>query len=521
MKIPKRRRQPNFFRIGLITLLLVGGLSYLGFRKDNPLYKPYEFKAAFATLHDLKPRSSVRIAGVEVGKVVKVETVGDNQSAAGIATIQIRDRGLPIHTDATLKVRPRLFLEGNYFVDLKPGSPSAPELEDGATIPATQTTAPVGVGEVLSALQSDTRADLRKVFQEYGEALEGAGAKGYNRSTKYWKPAYQNNAVVADATRGILEHDLSRYLAASADVAAGLDRSPERLRALITNLAQTATAFASEQRNLSAAIDELPRTLRQGYRTLGTLNDAFPAVRRFARDMTPAVRTSPATLDAQLPFVKELRGLVSDAELGGLARRLRRTVPHLVDLNEGGVPLAEQQRALSSCSANVIAPWQEDTIEDPNFKSAGPVFQEGVKWLPGIAGESRNFDANGQFVRSFAQNANYAYALGDGRFFFTEQPVQGVNPPKMDLPPYQPDVPCETQDPPNLDTRIQAPPAAIRIDQNAPGAAARRAAARGAAQSWMAEELQRSPLGELYTLSDKLFSADMIDDVARLMGMGG
>ena len=323
MKVPKRRRQPNFFRIGLLTLIVVVGLSVLGFRKDNPLYKPYEFKAAFTTVHDLKPRSSVRIAGVEVGKVVKVETVGDNQSAAGVATIQIRDRGLPIHEDATLKVRPRLFLEGNYFVDLKPGSPSAPELQDGGTIPATQTAAPVGVGEVLSALQSDTRADLRRVFQEYGEALEGAGAKGYNRSTKYWKAAYQNNAIVSDATRGILEHDLSRYIASSADVAAGLNRSPERLRALITNLAQTATAFASEQQNLSAAIDELPRTLRQGYRTLGTLNDAFPAVRRFARDMTPAVRTSPATLDAQLPFVKQLRGLVSEEELGGLAKRLR------------------------------------------------------------------------------------------------------------------------------------------------------------------------------------------------------
>lgn len=516
-----RRRPANTFRIGLIVLIVLGVVTYLGMTKTNPFSDNYEFKAAFTTVHDLKPRSPVRIAGIEVGRVLEVETVGDGRSAAGLVTIELKDKGLPIHADATLKVRPRLFLEGNYFVDLQPGSPSAPLLKEGATIPATQTAAPVAVGDVLSALQSDTREDLKTVLKEYGAALEGEGAKGYNRSIRYWKDAYQNSALLNDATRGVLEHDLSGYVKGAGQVAAAIDRSPVRLRALITNLARTATAFASEQQNLSAAINELPVTLRVGYQALGTLNAAFPAVRRFARDMTPAVRTSPAALDAQLPFVKQLRGLVSDEELGRLARRLRGTVPTLVKLNEGGVGLQEEQRAFSSCSENVIAPWQEDTIEDPNFKSAGPVYQEGVKWLPGIAGESRNFDANGQYVRSFAQNANYAYALGDGRFFFTELPVEGVNPPKAALPPFAPNVPCETQEPPDLRTRPGAPPAAIKINQHAPGAAERRLEARRAAQSWMAQELQRSPLGEAFTLSNELLRSDQIDDVVRGLEGGG
>lgn len=521
MRAVRDHSPPNFFRIGLITLALLSVIIYMGFTKTNPFSNKYEFKAAFTSVGDVKKRSPVRIAGIEVGRVIDVEVVGDGRSAAGVLTIELKDKGLPLHTDATLKVRPRLFLEGNYFVDLQPGSPSAPVLEDGATIPATQTAAPVGIGEVLSALQSDTREDLKTVLQEYGEALEGEGAKGYNRSTKYWRSAYKNNAIVADATRGILERDLSDYVAASGTVAAGLNRSPERLRALITNLSVAATAFASEQQNLSATIDELPRTLAAGYRALGSLNDAFPAVRRFARDMTPAVRTSPATLDAQLPFLQQLRGLVSNAELGGLAQQLKTTVPQMVELNTGGVPLAEQQRAFSSCSYNVISPWQEDEIKDPNFKSAGKVFEEGVKWLPGIAGESRNFDANGQYVRSFAQNANYAMATGDGRFFFTELPILGVNPPKMAQPPFRPDVPCETQEPPELETRAAPPPAQIKINQNAPGAAERRIAARQAAQSWMAQELVRSPLGEEYTLSNELLRADQIDDVARSVGAGG
>jgi hypothetical protein len=34
-----------------------------------------------------------------------------------------RRRALPIHKDATLKIRPRIFLEGNFFVDVRPGTP--------------------------------------------------------------------------------------------------------------------------------------------------------------------------------------------------------------------------------------------------------------------------------------------------------------------------------------------------------------------------------------------------------------
>ncbi len=37
--------------------------------------------------------------------------------------MEISDEGRPIKQDATFKLRPRLFLEGNLFVDVNPGSP--------------------------------------------------------------------------------------------------------------------------------------------------------------------------------------------------------------------------------------------------------------------------------------------------------------------------------------------------------------------------------------------------------------
>ena len=36
-------------------------------------------------------------------------------------TMEMKESGLPIHKDATLKIRSRIFLEGNFFVDLTPG----------------------------------------------------------------------------------------------------------------------------------------------------------------------------------------------------------------------------------------------------------------------------------------------------------------------------------------------------------------------------------------------------------------
>ena len=61
----------------------------------------------------------MRIAGVNVGKVTKVERKDGTDGA--VVTMEINDDGLPIHKDATAKIRPRIFLEGNFFVDLQAG----------------------------------------------------------------------------------------------------------------------------------------------------------------------------------------------------------------------------------------------------------------------------------------------------------------------------------------------------------------------------------------------------------------
>jgi ABC-type transporter Mla subunit MlaD len=503
-----RSRGLSPFAAGLLAIVLIALGTYVGFTKANPFASHFEIQAAFRTSADLKTKSPVRISGIDIGTVSKIEPIGQGEPGS-LVTMRINDSGRPLRTDATAKVRPRIFLEGNYFVDLQPGSPSAPEMKEGGTIPATNTAAPVGFGQLLETLQSDTREDLRIVLQEYGRGLALKGGDGYNRSIRHQLPAFRDSAIVNDATLGLEENDLSEYLYEFGSVAEGLDRDPEQLKALITDFAATADAFALEERNLSATIDQLPDTLRVGRSALGELNEALPPLRRFARAMTPAVRSSGPALDATLPFVRQMRGLVSRPELRGLVADLRPTVPELAKLNRGGVALQEQQRLLSSCQNNVILPWQEDTVPDPFIPAKGKVYQEGVKWFPGIAGESRSFDANGQYIRTVAAGANFANFIGD-RIFLTGRPLQAVNPPKKSDPPLRTDVPCETQQPPDLRTNAQAPPRSVRIDNSSPAARALEAKGQEAAEEWLRNQVKVEGLAdELKVTSERLTVQDM------------
>ena len=86
-------------------------------------------------------------------------------------TFTVDNEGQPIHKDATITIRPRLFLEGNFFLDLRPGSPNAPDLSSGDDIPVSQTATAVQLDQILTSLQKNNRRDLKQTLTGYGDAL--------------------------------------------------------------------------------------------------------------------------------------------------------------------------------------------------------------------------------------------------------------------------------------------------------------------------------------------------------------
>ncbi|TMM01689.1 MAG: MCE family protein, partial [Actinobacteria bacterium] len=217
-RIPRKdRRGASPVTVGLVLLGVLVVVTYLGFTKHIPFTHGFQVKAVFNTANSLRPNSPVRIAGVNVGKVKKIERYGD--SDASVVTMEVTDAGLPIHKDATMKVRPRIFLEGNFFVDLQPGTPSTPTISSGDTIPMTQTSAPVQFGDLLTTLQTDDRHNLQEVIRGYGGALTRkpdarddrtadpdvrgkTAAQSLNLAAKYGKQAFRGAAIVNDATLG-------------------------------------------------------------------------------------------------------------------------------------------------------------------------------------------------------------------------------------------------------------------------------------------------------------------------------
>jgi phospholipid/cholesterol/gamma-HCH transport system substrate-binding protein len=462
------RRLPNW-AIGLIALALVLFGLYLSFSKQLPFVpEGYQIKAVFKNAQNLRVKSPVRIAGVNVGEVKEVKALSEGSPAA-LVTMQISDAGRPIRSDARMQLRPRLFLEGNLFVDTRPGSPSAPELDEGETIPITQTSNSVQLDQVLSTLQADVRGNLQLLLRELGDAFQKyGGAEGFRELYRSGGPAYKNTALVNEALLGTEAHDLSRLVRNFDVVARALDKNEPQLKDLVTNLRTVTGSFAAEAAALRAAIAELPGVLRVARPTFANLNASFPFVRAFAREALPGTRTAPAAIDAATPFIAQLRRLVSRAELRGLTADLRPTVPQLAKLARRQRPFMEQARALSSCFNRVVIPWSNDTVVSADGESGiGKVHEETGYGLAGIAGESRSGDANGQYVRVAAGGGTNTVVqppattgLGEELVGITTFPITGAEPTATSSAktPFAPKVPCENQERPDLSSGGAGPP---------------------------------------------------------------
>jgi len=487
MRSRSGRRLPNW-AIGLIMIVILAVASYAAFTKSVPWGGGTEVTAVFNTAQNLRVNSPVRIAGVEVGKVTKVEPLAgsaadgaedEGESTSGTAptgavvTMEIDDDGLPMKEDATFTLKPRLFLEGNLFVDVRPGSPSAPTVDTADyTFPPQNTSNTVQLDEVLTgALQGDSRKDLQIFLDQFGAALTDFGGADSLRTLNKVSPgAFRYTSEVNQAILGENPHDLSELIGNLDRVVRGLGANEEALGDLVTNLRIFTGSFAQQSAPLEAAIQELPGTIDAGNTAFASLNAAFPSLRAFAREALPGVRSTPETLDAATPLLRQLRGLAQPSELRGLASDLRPTIPNLAQLTRDTIPFLNQSRALSSCFNNVILPWANDTIDGGSTYNAthgpkGRVFEETAYGLAGIGGESRSGDANGQYIRVIAGGGTNTVVIddestGEPLAGITPFPLQGAMPPLSSSAktPFRPKEPCENQDAPNLSAVPGAPP---------------------------------------------------------------
>jgi phospholipid/cholesterol/gamma-HCH transport system substrate-binding protein len=460
-------------KAGIIALIVIIVLTFEGFTRFNPFRSPFELKATFTSVNNLQPKSPVRIAGVNVGIVKDVKALGSGKGAT--VTMEIQDTGLPIHKDAALKIRPRIFLEGNFFVDVQPGTPSAPNVKSGDTIPFQQTSTPVQLGDLLTALQSDTRSDLKNLIEEYAvKGLGNGGAEAYNRAIKPAREAFRASAIANTATLGERPHDLSNVLRGQQRLFSELGADTGTLKDLVTQLNVTFLAFARQDGALRATIPALRDVLVVGRPALVSLDSALPSLRNFSRDALPGVRSSGPTLDASLPFIHQVRLLVRPQELRGLVADLRPTIPALARLNTSTIPFLNEGRALSRCQNKVILPFANTPIPDPDFpQNSGQTFyKQTSRGLVGLAGESRLTDANTpMFHAQIGGGATTVLSTndrGESVFGAAATSPSATRPARPNRRPvFRPNIPCELQQPPDLNAPAGSP--SQSVTQTIPG----------------------------------------------------
>ncbi len=469
------RWRPSNAAIAIVFILIFTIGPYLAFTGHVPFTSyGYELKATFSNSANVALNSPVRIAGVEVGRVISTSRDGN----ATTVTFTVDESGRPIHADAFAAIRPRIFLEGNFFVDLDPGSPSAPDMDSGATIPVSHTSTAVQLDEVLTALQSPVRADLSRLLEGLGTAytheptaaedanqlpeVQGkTGAEAFNGVFKYGGDAGRYSAQVTDAFLGTQQRDLSRLVAGAGRTFGALAANESDLQGLIDNFNVFTGALAAESANLSTTVRLLAPTLRTARTSLVSLNRTLPPLRTYAIELTPAVAELPGLISASKPWLAQVRPLLSGKEGGGVARLLAESTPGLAGAAQAGKAIALPQfNRLSLCTTQVLVPTANQTIED-RFSTGGPNYREFLYAFANFAGFAQNFDGNGPYARAnvgggpllvgepnpignkdtFSDGINYANTI---------VPPLGNQPQLGGMPPLKPDVRCDRNPVPNV-----------------------------------------------------------------------
>ena len=408
----RRARRP--LRFGLIFIVVAGVAIYFAIAKKVPFTHGYRLNAIFANAINIAPGSPVRVAGVDAGAVTGVKRIGED----GEVSMEVSSAALPIHADAQLKIRPRTFLEGSWFVELQPGSPGARELPSGATIPVTQTADPVQLENVLDALNSQVRSNLQQLLIEYGRALaekptaaENAqlepevkglsGAQALDRAATHGPAATRDSAIVNQALAGTHERDLSTLVEAIKRVSAGLDAHPRELGELIANFNTFLEELARNAASLKSAVHQLPGALTNAKRAFIELGDALPSIRSFSEAIVPGVEETPATVSAYLPWIAQARALFSPEELGAIAKGSREAAPPTAELVFDQVPFNQQGELFNRCLTNVLIPAGNVKLQDGANTSGESAYREFWYGLVGANSIGQSFSGNGlQGLRS-------------------------------------------------------------------------------------------------------------------------
>jgi virulence factor Mce-like protein len=179
--------------MAVFTLSCFGLLLYLWSAFGGPIpLKPhgYRFHASFAEATQLAQEADVRISGVNVGKVKKVD-LGNGRTDA---TIEIKDQYAPIPEDSRAILRSKTLL-GETYVELTPGTKGSRRIPENGSLATTRVAPTVELDEIFRSFDAKTRKAFQTWQQDLGRGITGRG-QDFSDALGSLTPFAQNSNAV-------------------------------------------------------------------------------------------------------------------------------------------------------------------------------------------------------------------------------------------------------------------------------------------------------------------------------------
>jgi phospholipid/cholesterol/gamma-HCH transport system substrate-binding protein len=470
-----RRARTRIHPLAVAAILIgvAGALTYYAFNRGLPFGSKFTAYAVVSNSVNVRPGDPVRIDGVDVGQVSDVSGQGRGAQSRARIAFTLQRQAFPVHRDATIHIRDRLFLEGSYYLELDPGTPGSPALRNGATIPLARTTSPVQAYQVLSVFDGSIRADLARAVQVLARGLgsrpghpASSGAAGLKAAAPHLAPVFSDTAVISRALGGTAPGDLHRLLSAGASVTRTLADSSAQLAGLVRGLYKTSSALASTDGKLDQTVSGLDRTLRAVPPALMAIDRALPSVRRLARTLTPSLRAAPPLIAHLTPVVERLAAVLAPGSRGPLLAALTTTfqeLPSILTQLASAFPVSKQ---ITDCLRTHVFKILTRQVPDGGLSTGRPVLQDFLHFLPSLAGATGSFDGDGPYTRFLAGAGPATLADGAiGTGLFSTAPaggksLLGARPQwvgDLTASDFRPDVACTSQPVPSLAARTTPP----------------------------------------------------------------
>jgi phospholipid/cholesterol/gamma-HCH transport system substrate-binding protein len=395
------KRAPSTTQLLVITgfaLSCFGILLFLWVTFGGPTpfrAKTYEVKIPFNEATQLAEQSDVRISGVNVGKVQKIELSPDGDQAWATTAIDAQYAPLPEDTRAILRTKTLL---GETYIELSPGDRQGTELEDGGVLPEANIAESVQLDEIFRTFDARTRAAFQEWMQESAVSITGQGQNlsyaigglepTFTEFDRLFRvldsqrlavgQLFSNGATTFQALRG-REGELADLIESSNAVfqtTARRNRDIEALfRAFPTFLDEsrlTLSRLKDFSENANPLMKQLVPAAEELSPTLITISKLAPEAKAFFEGLGPVIKLSPEGFAA-------IREVFRD-EFPPLLRALD---PFLRNLNPILVGLKLYRVEVASFFGNLAATFQGINTEDVHFlRALGPMNPETIATYP-------------------------------------------------------------------------------------------------------------------------------------------